>query len=220
MIFAKPTKHGAGIIIHGDYYDLVNLHESVCHLTQKTVHGAAIEEFALGLAYEVRKAYEGQREQHQFRRELLGSETDSYFSFQELWPAFLMQLAVLRWLAGFQPTNRNQQADLFRLEACAEQALTAYDPFVGNRCLQWLTLFPGVTSNYLFQFVGNCCLDYISGRTSGKARFKRLPDILNMLLQISDEYRDFEEHLERTARSQGSSAEHLVDRGDWPEFKW
>jgi hypothetical protein len=39
--------------------------------------------------------------------------------------AFLMKLAVLRWLAGFQPTSRNQQADLFRLEACAEQALTA-----------------------------------------------------------------------------------------------
>src|SRR6266446_3062468 len=103
-----------------------------------------------------------------------------------------MQLAVLRWLAGFKPTNRNQQADLFRLEACAEQALTAYDPFVGNRCMQWLTLFPGVTSNYLFQFVGHCCLDYISGKAVGKARFKRLPDILNILLQVSDEYREFE----------------------------
>lgn len=220
MIFAKATKHGAGIIIHGDYYDLISLHETLCNLTENTVHGAAIEEFAMGLAYEVRKAYEGQREQHQFRREFLGNETDSYFSFRKLWPAYLMQLALLRWLAGFQPTNRNQQADLFRLEACAEEALTAYDPFVGNRCMQWLKSFPGVTSKYLFQFVGNCCLDYISGRTTGKARFKQLPDILNMLLEVSDEYRDFKEHLERTARAQEAQPQDLVDRGGWPEFKW
>ncbi|HBB95032.1 MAG TPA: hypothetical protein DC054_06550 [Blastocatellia bacterium] len=104
MIFAKPTRHGAGIIIHGDYSDLTNLYESVCNLAENSVHEVIVGEFTLGLAHEIRKAYEGKPEQHEFKREFLGSETDTYFPFQELWPNFLMQLAILRWVAGF-PTH-------------------------------------------------------------------------------------------------------------------
>lgn len=221
MIFAKATKYGAGITVYGDYHDLTNLQETIYDLTTNTSHGAETEEFVLGLAYETRHAHQGDREVVKFPRDFTGNETDTYFAFKEVWPVFLMQLGVLRWLAGFQPTSKNHHANLFRLEACAEEALTSYDPFVGKRCVQWLTLFPGLTSTYLFQYVQNCCLQYVSRKETGKARYKELPEILRMLLPLSDEYREFEEYLEATAKAKGCRPAELRDAGDpWPEFKW
>jgi hypothetical protein len=60
-IFAKPTKYGAGIEIHGDYYDLENVHQTILDLAGRAPVNGGAEEFILGLAYEFRKAYEGSR---------------------------------------------------------------------------------------------------------------------------------------------------------------
>jgi hypothetical protein len=124
MIFANPTKYGAGITVYGDLHDFQNLHETTHHLTELSPLIDGRGEFVLGLAYEVRHAYQGDREMLKLPADLMESETTTYFGFRELWPNFLMQLGLLRWAAGFQPTNKEHHANLFRLEACAESALT------------------------------------------------------------------------------------------------
>jgi alpha-D-ribose 1-methylphosphonate 5-triphosphate synthase subunit PhnG len=86
--------------------------------------------------------------------------------------------------------------------------------------MQWLRFFPGVASNYRFHFVGQCCVEYVSGKDTGKRRFKRLPDILDALLQKSDEYRDFEMHLEKSAKAKGVDPQDFRDVDPWPEFRW
>ena len=221
MILAKPTKHGAGIEIFGDYHDLSDLHETIHRLAdeQGPLDGGQ-EEFVLRLAYEVRHAYQGDRETHRFPADISHSETAIYYSFRELWPVFLMQLGLLRWAAGFRPTTRQHQANLFRLEACAEDALNSYDPFVGRRCLEWLERFHGLSGKYHLQYIPNCSLQYVTVGRPGKARFKNLPEILRMMSPFSKECREFEDYLEREAKEKGCQPGDLVDRGEWPDFKW
>lgn len=221
MIFSRPTKYGAGIQIYGDYHDLDNLHETIHQLAndQGPLNGSQME-FVLGLAYEVRHAYQGDRETHRFAADITHKETTIYYSFQSLWPIFLPQLGLLRWAAGFQPTNREQQANLYRLEACAESALKAYDPFIGKRCLEWLSAFHGLPDDYLLQHIEDCARQYVSGKKVGKARFKELPDILLKLSPLSPEYQKFEEYLQKVAQEQNCQAAELSDRGEYPKFKW
>jgi hypothetical protein len=221
MIFAKPTKYGAGIEIFGDYHDFTDLHETIHRLADENgpLDGGQ-GEFALSLAYEVRHAYQGDRGVHKFIGDIYHSESAIYYSFKMLWPIFLVQLGLLRWAAGFQPTTREYQANLFRLEACAESALISYDPFVGRRCLEWLTRFQWFSDKYLLQYVQNCSLQYVTVGKAGKIRFKELPEILRMLSPFSKEYRAFEEYLQSIAKEKGCRPEDLTDIEEWPEFKW
>jgi len=221
MIFAKPTKYGAGIPIYGDLHDLQNLHETIHHLAAEggPLRGGQ-NEFVLGLAYEVRHAYQGDREVHKFAADISHSESIIYYSFQTLWPIFLMQLGLLRWATGFQPSSREHQANLFRLEACAESALTSYDPFIGRRCLEWLSSFQGLSGKYLLQYIPNCSLQYVTVGKAGKSRFKNLPEILRMLSPLSKEYRAFKDYMEKTATEKGCKPDDLMDLGEWPDFKW
>jgi hypothetical protein len=220
MIFAKPTKYGAGIQIYGDCHDLSNLRETIHELTSHRPLAGARGEFVLGLAYEVRHAYQGDREVLKLPSDVGESGATIYAGFRILWPVFLMQLGMLRWGAGFQPTTKEQQSNLYRLEACADDALIAYDPFVGRRCLEWLAHFQGPSDKYILQYVQNCSLQYVTVGKPGKARFKELPEILHMLSPFSKGYRAFEEYLQSMAKGKGCQPGDLQDLGEWPEFKW
>jgi hypothetical protein len=62
MIFSKPTKYGAGIELYGDYQDLNSLRQTILDLSDSpALLNDGADEFVLGLAYEVRHAYEGAR---------------------------------------------------------------------------------------------------------------------------------------------------------------
>lgn len=220
MIFGEATKHGAGLTIYGDHSDLVNVHQTVSDLSRGQVLTGEFEEFVLGFAYEIRHAYQGDRERFKPLTDLPEPDSSVYFGFKQLWPVFLMQLGILRWSAGFQPNTKEHQANLFRLEACAERVLKSYDPFVGKRCVEWLSHFSGLSHGYLLQFVDQCSLQYVSGRDRGKARFKKLPEILQMLSPLSKEYQAFEEYLEQCAKDNNCRVQDLHDRQPWPDFKW
>lgn len=171
MIFGEITKHAAGITLYGHYSDLHHLYQTVADISK----GSPFDEFILRLAYEIRHAYQGDGEIYT-PPEIFEPKGSVYLGFKQLWPDFLMRLGMLRWLAGFQPTTKDQQADLFGLEACAESVLTSYDPFVGKRCVQWLALFSGLPTGYRMQVVEEGSLQYVSGKARGKARFKKLPE--------------------------------------------
>jgi hypothetical protein len=131
-----------------------------------------------------------------------------------------MQLGLLRWAAAYQPTSKEQQSNLYRLESCAEGSLNSLDPFIGRRCVEWLVLFSGLDRDYLFQYVEDCSRRYIRGKALGKERFKKLPDILNALEPLSSQYLAFEEELIKIAKQKGCEPGDLSDRGPWPKFKW
>jgi hypothetical protein len=220
VIFSTPTKHGAGIALQGDYHDFQDLHESIHQITKTDVLSGGLGDFVLGLAYEVRHAYQGDRDVQRLPANIFETETTTYFSFRTLWPIFLYQIGLLRWSAAFQPTSRDFQATIFRLEASAENALTSYDPFVGSLCVEWLVRFQPPPKRYLLEYIPNCSLQYVTLGKPGKSRFKNLPEILRMLSGYSEEYRAYQDYMQSIAKEKGCEPEALMDLGEWPDFKW
>ena len=120
MLIGRPTKYGAGITLAGDYIDLRDLRETIHYFASDEGplpphHG----EFVQGLAYDVRHAYQGDRRVETVDSQIANS---TYFAVDIIWPIFLVQVAMLRAVASYIPTERTHQANLYRLEACVEHA--------------------------------------------------------------------------------------------------
>ncbi|MBI5476254.1 MAG: hypothetical protein HY964_05900 [Ignavibacteriales bacterium] len=218
MLFSKPTKYGAGIILYGDYWDLKNLHTTIHELAELDLIEDKLSDFVLYLAYDIRHAY-------QRHREILDSthykdEKVLYYGVKILWPIFLVQLGLLRRLAAYHPTSKSHQADIFRLEACAEEALKSYDPITGKWCIDWYTSFGGFPTQYNFDFIYSCSQEYVTRGKSGKDRFKLLPDILRMISFGSKDYSSFTENLKSMVGQKGIKLNDSIDFEEWPKFKW
>lgn len=218
MLSSQPTKYGAGITLAGDYADLADLHETIHYLASETgplpPHH---DEFALGLAYDVRKAYEGER---RTGPTATPHGSADYYAVDILWPAFLVQVAMLRTTAGYLPTNRTHQANLYRLEACAESALLQMDLAVGSICMRWLAQYAPLPDNFLLEFVSQQTREFVFGATAGKARFRRLPTILDDISTFSPKYKDFERFMSEQAAKQNARPQDLWDFSEWPDFRW
>lgn len=147
MIFSKPTKYGAGVEIYGDYQDLNSLRRTILDMSDSPALSDGADEFVLGLAYEVRHAYEGARETSTVS--LPGVPPTSYFHFKTLWPIFLMQVALLRWSAAYQATNKEHQCVAILRNSCSNNRYSS---------------FQGLQRGYLFQFISE------RGVSAGRSR--------------------------------------------------
>jgi hypothetical protein len=218
MLISEPTRYGAGITIFGDYWDLKSMYETIHDLCNGSALIKNSKEFVLRLAYEIRHAYQRDREEAFFGYDKY--DRVKYRGVKLLWPIILFQIALLRWSAAFQQTNKEQQANLFRIEFCAENALIEYDASVGQDCIKWMQTFFGIPDNYLFLFVSEACYRFIFSGAAGKTRFKKLPSVLYSLDTRSKEYNDFNILIESIAKEKGRTPHEITDMGDWPKFKW
>ena len=218
MLSVYHTKYGAGIKLFGDYRDLQSLHKTVHYFCSKELMESGASEFVVGLAYDVRKAYEGSRLTEKFGFDALDQVT--YRGVEILWPIILPQVSMLRKAAAIAATSRNHQADLYALEAGIEGALLAYDGSAGAECLAWLEMGGWFTKDYLFEFICYKAKQYACELPSGKKRFEILPDLLRQLHPLSPEYKAFAERLGKLAKEKNCSTAELQDMSDWPDFKW
>lgn len=218
MLVGSPTKFGAGITLAGDHTDLVDLHETIYYLASETgpisVHH---NEFVLGFAYDVRHAYQGDR-----RVESVASPTASstYFAVDILWPIALVQVAMLREAASYLPTDKSHQANLYRLEACVESALSALDANVSRQCCGWLKEFSAFPETYLIDFVLHQSRLYVFSSATAKGRARTLPGVMNDVSPYSRAYKEYEQELETIAEKEKCRPQDLHDFSEWPEFKW
>jgi len=219
MVIAEATEHGSGIFLKGDMLDLQSVHSTIHDLANEATFGIKLQETLLALAYNIRKAYEGQREQVSMGFDDFGNEV-VYLGVRILWPGFLIRLNLLRHAASLQPTTKKHQAHLYMLEALAEEALTEYEPRTAQRVMDWLARFAGLYDGYLTQFLEELDHRYIE-LEDGLARFRELPDILHMTWTLSEEYTEFERKLTEAAEEEGCSPDMLtIERDGYPEFKW
>ncbi len=219
MILSKPTKFGSGLTIYGDYWDLKNLHTTIHKLCESPPLDGALGDIAIGLAYDIRHAYQRDREIKKFGQNKY--DKVSYYGVKIIWPMFLVQLALLRWAASFQTTSKIEQSHLFILEACAEGSLISYEPKTGKECFHWLTSFSGFPTNYFTEFIYDCTRDYVSQKKTGKERFKTLPKFINMLSPNSMDYRKYALNLKDLAKKKGCKPENLTGiLEEWSDFKW
>mgnify|MGYP003561688654 CR=1 FL=1 len=217
MLFAEPTEHSAGVFLWGDWWDLNSLHSSIHGLVANSPYDETINNTLLGLAYDVRKAYEKQREEKQFGHDLYDCVT--YRGERILWPIILFQVNSLRHLAAYQPTSRECQANLYRVEHCLEESLLQTDSAVGKECIEWLFGPCPLTTRYYTLFLGEAARRYVSEHT-GKARFESLPNILRTLHPMSAEYLGFAADLERQAREASCDSRDLDDFSEGGEILW
>lgn len=217
MIITTPTKYYAGVSLWGDYWDLRSLHSTIHDLVANSPYDEGIKDTILGLAYDIRKAYEKQRDEKNFGYDDYDSVT--YRGGKILWPIILFQVKALRDFAAFQPTTKEQQANLYRLEYCLEKSLTEIDPKIGQQCIDWLNGPSPLVKNYYTLFLSHAAKEYAIGST-GKARFKKLPAILRSLYPLSDEYTLFAKSLEAQAIELECDPKDLHDFSDDGEVKW
>ena len=126
MLYSTPTKHGAGIIVFGDEADLASLLCTIRRLYDGPPFRENLEEFLYDFAYEVDSARSGILAP--MPRGHCKPRDRRYTWVLRLWPRFLMDVDARRWAAGFHPTSKGDQANLYALEQCAEAALLSYDP--------------------------------------------------------------------------------------------
>lgn len=121
MLSYRLLKNHAGILLIGDYTSLRWLHEVVHDVNERSPLVRDKEGMFLGLAYDVRKAYERQREiiQPPAHHQEMGVR----YGVQILWPVLLLQHRMLRLSLAFLDHSGKTQAIAYALEAIIEEAL-------------------------------------------------------------------------------------------------
>lgn len=121
MLSYQLLKNQAGLLLVGDYTSLQWLHEVVHDVNERSPLIKEEDGPFLGLAYDVRKAYEQQRE-------ILPppegyEEMGTRYGVQILWPVLLLQQRMLRVSLGYLDHSKRHQAITYALEAVIEEGL-------------------------------------------------------------------------------------------------
>ena len=213
MLRAAPTKKGTGLTLAGHADDLVSLHETLHFLCAGLDRNSDGHEHALSIAYEVRKAYEHQRESYQ-------TESGELLSTRFVWPQILFYTSYFRQLAAYCNTNKEHQSNLARLEHCVETALVEYDVKVGSELVAIYPTVWAATDKYLDSYVESVTHSFLYEGGTGKLRFRRLPMLVRSMHPLSSEYRAYSEMLEHEAKKHGCKPSDLRDSRPWPEIEW
>ena len=121
MLSYSLLKNHAGILLVGDYTSLTWLHEVVHDVNERSPIVKDKEGSFLGLAYDVRKAYERQREVIQPPKHI--EEIGVRYGVQILWPVLMLQQRLLRQSLAFLNHTAKTQTIAYALEAVIEDAL-------------------------------------------------------------------------------------------------
>ncbi len=102
-------------------------------------HNVDLSEFTLGLAYDIRKAYERQREI--IKLDDTDDKQVTYYGVDVIFPCLILQLTTLRWACAFTVINRHQQSMLYSLEWAVESAMNDFDVKVSSEIVERLSAF-------------------------------------------------------------------------------
>lgn len=224
MLSGEITRYGGGITIVGDLADFRNLHEAI-HKLASDHHNITpkIDEYVLGLAYDIRHAYQGDRLKIKMEGGVLNeSITNIYPGITLLLPIVLVQTALLRKKSAYIPTSRLIQANLYALEAAIEIALSKVDANIANFTMEWLERSgSSFTETFNLNFIYDATYDYIHN-FRGKKRISTLPHLLQSFHWFSEDYRSYTADIAREAEERGVPVENLtVTNREWDEsIKW
>lgn len=121
MLSHTLLRNHAGLMLIGDYTSLQWLHEVIHDINERSPLVKNKEGLFLGLAYDARKAFEGQRET--IRPPKHFKEVGVRFGVQILWPVLLLQQRTMRASLAFMDHSRKHQAITYALEAVIEEGL-------------------------------------------------------------------------------------------------
>lgn len=187
MLSYELLKNHAGLLIVGDYTTLKLLHAILHDVHDRSPMISGIEDQFLCLAYDVRKAYEGQRK-------ILKPKPPNYegygvrYGFQIIWPRILFEQRMLRKALGYMDHSRGHQAITYELEAVIEVGLReAFGPQSEHLEALWQRLDPNpTTSKELYSRSAIFCSWTKAER---KLRLAELLNSLDLLYEFTHERR-------------------------------
>jgi hypothetical protein len=105
MFTYQALKNAAGIALFSDYLSLRRAHEIIHDVSERSPLIRDKEGFFLGLAYDLRKADEGQRRKQ--KADAMCPETGTRLGVEVLWPTILVQAPATSRLFGLpRPQQR------------------------------------------------------------------------------------------------------------------
>jgi hypothetical protein len=222
MLQSNATKSGTGLAIYGDYEDLMGLYDVIHYLAsaldEDNVAQKGRHQLLMNFAYEIRKAYSGDRltDQERFNTE---NPEIPYYGFQLVWTDILVFLAVMRHTAGYIETDKLQQAVMCLLEQVVEKALLEYDVEGAHSIKQLIGQRINVSNPYSFIIYQGLHIKFISERT-GKRRFRSIPDFIGgHFSEWRPEYKELIKSFEISANEQECKITDL-EFSEFPEIKW
>lgn len=108
MLSYKLLKNHGGIMLIGDYGTLKVLHEVIHDVNERSPLIRDVKGLFIGLAYDVRKAFERQREIIEPPRNF--EEQGVQYGVKILWPVLLAQHRILRTSLAFIDSGKKHQA--------------------------------------------------------------------------------------------------------------
>ncbi len=132
MLTFEPCENNGGFIFWGDYSSLDEVHKFLMDLSENSTQLDS-EGLIPSLAYDLRKAYEGQRES---KRETIWEDEITIYGVEQVWPTFIAILALCRGSLAYFPSSRLDQSIIYRLEALFVEAVTSAMPKVSENVIK------------------------------------------------------------------------------------
>ncbi|MFK3691736.1 DUF6904 family protein [Agrobacterium tumefaciens] len=207
-------KNHAGILLVGDYTSLTWLHEVVHDVNERSPIVKDKEGSFLGLAYDVRKAYERQREVIQPPKHI--EEIGVRYGVQILWPVLMLQQRLLRQSLAFLNHTAKTQTIAYALEAVIEDALREdFGAQAGHIIDLWQRLDPAQPE--VFEMINSRGAIFCSWtKAQRKAGFAQL---LSSFDPMYDRLYDIRlKNGEKNLISPGEFA--AWENAEWPDPRW
>lgn len=222
MLLAYPTKRGTGISVFGDYGDLSSLYKTVhdvaSTLDENNIRSKAQNQLLMNFAYEIRKAYSGNRLTDKVKFASDNYELH-YYGFQLIWTDVLIFISVLRHNAGYIQINKRDQANMYLLEHAVENALFEYDPEGANEIQHFIAQRMHISNPFAFIIYQALHIKFVTDKP-GKKRFRNIPNLIgNYFSEWRQEYKDLISSFERTARERKCEITDL-EFEDFPDILW
>lgn len=222
MLQSFPTKNGTGLSVFGNYADLHILYDTIQHfsdtLNDNQYPQRAQHQLLMNFAYEVRKAYSGQRLIEKFT--FSGDDIEhTLYGFQFVWTDMLIFINTLRHNAGYIQSDRLHQAMLYLLEFVFEKALFEYDAEGANEIKNLIGQGINICDEHAFIIYQAVHIKFVSDRP-GKERFRKIPQLLNdSFSSWRQGYKDIIRSFQKSAKEQNCEVTGL-EFSDFPEIVW
>lgn len=214
MLSYSLSRSHAGMTLIGDYTSLRWVHDTVHAVNERSVVVTDKEGPFLGLAYDVRKAFERQREILPPPAHM--KEVGIRYGVRLLWPTILLQQRTMRVSLAYFDHSRRDQAVCYALEAVIEEALVEdFGPRALDVIAQWRRIDPS----------SPCVLDRLHSRGAlfcswSKAdRKSRLAELLASFDPMYETLHAMRVELGSRSLVAPADLERWKD-AEWPDPRW
>lgn len=151
MLQFEKSKNNGGFTLWGDYEDLKSLHSFAMDISDKS---SVLEAEGLipALAYDLRKAYEGQRKSD---KTTIWNDEISIYGVEQVWPTFIMQVALLRTGLAFIDSKKFEQSQMYLLEGFLENAINTIFPKQSHHILACYSSLVGTPEKFITNVIGS-----------------------------------------------------------------